>query len=213
MVTHENGGGHGHHQPPSGFIRKWIFSIDHKVIGIQYLLLALFSVFVGMALSLLMRLHLAWPTAKFAVLQGRPDDAGAVSGTDDHARHDHGLHGADHGAAVRLRQLFPAHSNRRGGHGVSRAEHAFVLDNVSYRSCVMICAFFVSGGAPIGGWTSYPPLSALGEIVGPGQGARRNALDCRPGDFLRRVADGRAQFHHHADRSSREGHDARPACR
>ena len=50
MVTHENGGGHGHHQPPSGFIRKYIFSIDHKVIGIQYLLLALFSVFVGMAL-------------------------------------------------------------------------------------------------------------------------------------------------------------------
>ena len=41
MVTHENGGGHGHHQPPSGFIRKWIFSIDHKVIGVQYLLLGL----------------------------------------------------------------------------------------------------------------------------------------------------------------------------
>ena len=38
MVTHENGGGHGHHQPPSGFIRKYVFSIDHKVIGIQYLL-------------------------------------------------------------------------------------------------------------------------------------------------------------------------------
>ena len=50
MVTHENGGGHGHHQPPTGFIRKYVFSIDHKVIGIQYLFLALFSVFVGMAL-------------------------------------------------------------------------------------------------------------------------------------------------------------------
>ena len=71
MVTHENGGGHAHqHQPPSGFIRKWIFSIDHKVIGIQYLMLALFSVFVGMALSLLMRLHLAWPAAKFAFFKG-----------------------------------------------------------------------------------------------------------------------------------------------
>src|ERR1700693_4818701 len=70
MVTHENGGGHGHHQPPSGFIRKWIFSIAHKVIGIQYFLLALFSVFVGMALSLLMRLHLAWPAAKFAFFKG-----------------------------------------------------------------------------------------------------------------------------------------------
>jgi cytochrome c oxidase subunit 1 len=51
MVTHENGGGHGQHHPPSGFIRKYVFSIDHKVIGIQYLCLALFSVFVGMGLS------------------------------------------------------------------------------------------------------------------------------------------------------------------
>src|ERR1700732_52332 len=71
MVTHENGGGHAHqHQPPPGFIRKWVFSLDHKVIRIQYLLLALFSVFVGMGLSLLMRLHLAWPAAKFAFFKG-----------------------------------------------------------------------------------------------------------------------------------------------
>jgi cytochrome c oxidase subunit I len=36
MVTHESGGGHQHHEPPTGFIRKYVFSIDHKVIGIQY---------------------------------------------------------------------------------------------------------------------------------------------------------------------------------
>jgi cytochrome c oxidase subunit 1 len=36
---------------------------------------------------------------------------------------------------------------------------------------VMVSAFFVAAGAPIGGWTSYPPLSALGESAGPGQGA------------------------------------------
>ncbi len=73
MVTHENGGGHGHHTSlrPVSF-ESMIFSIDHKVIGIQYLCLALFSVFVGMALSLLMRLHLAWPTAHLVLLQGRP---------------------------------------------------------------------------------------------------------------------------------------------
>ena len=62
MVTHESGsGGHHQHQPPSGFIWKYVFSTDHKVIGIQYFFLALFSVFVGMALSLLMRIHLVWP--------------------------------------------------------------------------------------------------------------------------------------------------------
>ena len=64
---------------------------------------------------------------------------------------------------------------------------------------VMIAAFFVSGGAPIGGWTSYPPLSALGEMAGPGAGRRRDALDCRVGNFLRRVADGRSEFHHYID--------------
>ncbi len=35
---------------------------------------------------------------------------------------------------------------------------------------MLVSAFFVTGGAPIGGWTCYPPLSALGEIAGPGQG-------------------------------------------
>ncbi len=39
--------GHGAHHAPTGFIRKYIFSIDHKVIGIQYILLALFSVVHG----------------------------------------------------------------------------------------------------------------------------------------------------------------------
>ena len=34
----------------------------------------------------------------------------------------------------------------------------------------MISAFFVSGGAPISGWTAYPPLSGLGQITGPGEG-------------------------------------------
>src|ERR1035437_9814076 len=52
-----------HSHAPQGFIRKYIFSLDHKVIGIQYFFLALTAVFVGMFLSLLMRIHLIWPTA------------------------------------------------------------------------------------------------------------------------------------------------------
>ena len=52
------------HEAPKGFVRRWIFSTDHKVIGIQYFLLALVAVFVGMFLSALMRFHLAWPTEK-----------------------------------------------------------------------------------------------------------------------------------------------------
>src|SRR2546428_4724876 len=36
---------------------------------------------------------------------------------------------------------------------------------------VLVAAFFVTEGAPIGGWTAYPPLSGLGQVAGPGQGA------------------------------------------
>src|ERR1044072_3993188 len=68
-VVHPIHGEVHRHEPPSGFIRKYIFSTDHKVIGIQYWLLALFSVFVGMALSLLMRLQLGWPNQEFGFLK------------------------------------------------------------------------------------------------------------------------------------------------
>jgi cytochrome c oxidase subunit 1 len=44
-----------------GFLSRHIFSTDHKTIGLNYLWLALFSVFLGMAMSLLMRIHLVWP--------------------------------------------------------------------------------------------------------------------------------------------------------
>src|SRR6202051_82936 len=49
------------HPAPTGFIRKYIFSLDHKVIGIQYILLALTAVLVGLVMSILMRLNLSWP--------------------------------------------------------------------------------------------------------------------------------------------------------
>src|SRR5437899_12224310 len=69
MATHESAAVHAH-AAPTGFIRKYIFSLDHKVIGIQYWCLALFSVFLGMALSLLMRIHLAWPNLKIPFTEG-----------------------------------------------------------------------------------------------------------------------------------------------
>jgi cytochrome c oxidase subunit I len=56
------------HKAPTGFIRKWIFSLDHKVIGMQYYFLALFSVFIGMTMSILFRLRLAWPTESWPLL-------------------------------------------------------------------------------------------------------------------------------------------------
>ena len=45
-------------QPPQGFIWKYVFSTDHKVIGKQYFFLALVAVVVGLTLSLIFRWHL-----------------------------------------------------------------------------------------------------------------------------------------------------------
>src|SRR6266536_5998188 len=53
-----------HPAPPTSFIRKYIFSLDHKVIGKQYYGLALVAVVTGMVLSWLMRLHLGFATLK-----------------------------------------------------------------------------------------------------------------------------------------------------
>ena len=60
MVTHPSGGNHPE-EPRESFISRYLFSTDHKTIGLQYLWLALLSVFVGVAMSLVMRIHLVWP--------------------------------------------------------------------------------------------------------------------------------------------------------
>ena len=56
------------HEPPKSFIRKYIFSLDHKVIGIQYILLALSAVIVGMLMSVLMRMNLSWPGTHWPIM-------------------------------------------------------------------------------------------------------------------------------------------------
>src|SRR4029078_5744057 len=57
------------HPAPTSFIRKYIFSVDHKVIGIQYIMLALAAVAVGMTMALLMRRHLSWPGTHRPILE------------------------------------------------------------------------------------------------------------------------------------------------
>ena len=167
MVTHDSGG--GHHHPPSGFIRKYVFSIDHKVIGIQYFFLALFSVFFGMALSLLMRIHLVWPNAKLPFTPGgqmTPEQYLALV--------------TMHGSIMVFMVLTTAPQSGFGNYflpiQIGAEDMAFpILNMLSFWTTfvsllVLASAFLVTGGAPISGWTAYPTLSALGEITGPGQG-------------------------------------------
>ena len=61
-VAHE--AEHAHHE--LGFFRKYVFSTDHKIIGIQYLITAMAMAVVGGVLSLLMRFQLAWPSTDFS---------------------------------------------------------------------------------------------------------------------------------------------------
>ncbi len=158
------------HAAPTGWIRKYVFSLDHKVIGIQYWCLALFSVFVGMALSVLMRIHLVWPAAHLPFTPGgqmTPEQYLALV--------------TMHGTIMVFMVLTTAPQSGFGNYvlpiQIGAADMAFpVLNMLSFWTTfvsliVMLGAFFVSEGAPIAGWTAYTPLSALGAIVGPGEGA------------------------------------------
>src|SRR5947209_19925303 len=67
---------HGTHAHPElGFLRKYIFSEDHKVIGIQFLFSGLIFFFLGGTLALLVRIQIGWPTGTVPVL-GRLFGAG-----------------------------------------------------------------------------------------------------------------------------------------
>jgi cytochrome c oxidase subunit 1 len=67
MATDDSGANHPD-TPQSGFLSRYVFSTNHKTIGLNYLWLALFSVFLGMAMSLLMRVHLVWPGVHLPLL-------------------------------------------------------------------------------------------------------------------------------------------------
>ena len=81
MVTYD-GGGTAPEARATSFLGRTFCNSDHKVIGMEYLWLALISVFLGMALSLLMRIHLVWPGAHLPFvsrLANTPEHYGALT--------------------------------------------------------------------------------------------------------------------------------------
>ena len=177
------------HEPPKGFIRKYIFSLDHKVIGIQYIMLALAAVVVGMLMSLLMRLNLSWPGTNWPIL-GTLFPTGAPGGVMNPEFYLSlvTMHGT-------MMVFFVLTTAPQGGFGnyflpiqIGAEDMAFpVLNMMSFwitfvGFVVLLSAIIFAGGwtpstatvGPIGGWTGYAPLSALGQIAGPGQGMGMN---------------------------------------
>jgi cytochrome c oxidase subunit 1 len=189
------------HEAPTSFIRKYIFSLDHKVIGIQYIILALTAVVVGVTMSLLMRLNLSWPGTSWSIL-GTLFPTGAPGGimNPDFYLSLVTMHGT-------IMVFFVLTTAPQGGFGnyflpiqIGAEDMAFpFLNMMSFwvtfvGFIVILAAIFVEGNTtiatsalgvwlgggsgstvgPIGGWTGYAPLSAVGVAAGPGQGAGMN---------------------------------------
>src|SRR6202165_2105772 len=166
-----------HHGPPTSFIRKHVFSVDHKVIGKQYYALALVSVVTGMVLSWIMRIHLVWPNAPIPLL-GMLSKTGAPGGivTPEYYLSLMTMHGTLMVFFVLTNAPFAAFGNYFLPIQIGAEDMAFPRFNMmSFWTTlaafvVLITAFFIPDGPPISGWTAYAPLSAIGNDAGPGLG-------------------------------------------
>src|SRR5260370_8298009 len=164
-----------------GFLRQYVFSTDHKMIGKQYLMLSIFSVVIGTVLSILMRVHLVYPDAKIRLLAMLwPTSASGGVMTPELYLSLMTMHGT-------IMVFFVLTTAPQGGFGnyflplqIGAEDMAFpVLNMLSFWTTalsltVLLAAFFVEGGAPLSGWTAYPPPTAIGSIAGPGPGLGRS---------------------------------------
>ena len=160
--------GHDHHEE-LGFWRKYVFSVDHKVIGIQYAVTGLLFLFFGFCLMMLMRWQLAYPGQALPILGGLFGETKMPSGimTPDF----YNQLGAMHGTIMVFLGVVPL---AVGGFGnfvvplqIGAPDMAFPRMNMYSYQCyfvgglVMFSSFFLPDGPAQSGWTSYPPLSNI----------------------------------------------------
>src|SRR6266704_1523313 len=145
---HAHDAAHEHHE--LGWWRKYIFSTDHKVIGIQYGLCGMVFLFFGFCLMMMIRCQLAYPGQAMPVIgKWLPYIFGADSMPDGKMTADfYNSLGAMHGTIMIFAGVVPLAFAAFGN---------FVLP-------LQICA---PGGAAKSGWTSYTPLAAFSD-TGPG---------------------------------------------
>lgn len=147
------------------FLRRYILSTDHHVIGIQYLILALIAVAIGTTLSLLMRIHLVWPDL---ILPGHgpilPEDYLALVTLHGTIMLFFVLTTAPQSGFGNL--ILPAQIGSRTMAFPRLNAASFWLTAVALLT--LLSSTLVQGGAAISGWTAYPPLSAIA-TTGPGQ--------------------------------------------
>ena len=152
-----------HHK--ESFITKYIFSQDHKVIGIQYGLLSLFFLLFGFCLMMIMRWQLAYPDTKIPII-------GSLMFQDGILNPDmYNSFGAMHGTIMIFLGVVPIVVGAFGNYlvplQIGAPDMAFPKLNMASFWCyfiggfVMMLGFVLPGGAANSGWTSYPPLSNI----------------------------------------------------
>ncbi len=156
-----------HHDLP--FWRKYIFSTDHKVIGIQYALTAMFFLFFGFCLVMLMRWQLAYPGEALPLIGKLFSDTSMPDGI--MLPEFYNSLGAMHGTIMVFLGIVPLAVGAFGNFvlplQIGAPDMAFPKLNAASYWCffvggiVMLVSFFVPGGAANSGWTAYPPLSDI----------------------------------------------------
>ena len=158
----------GVHPEPTSFWRKYIFSLDHKVIGKQYLLYSLAMLVVGGLLAVLVRWQLAWPGKPIGFM-GKLMPEGMPGGImlPEFYNSLFTMHATIMIFFAIMPILIGAFGNFVVPIQIGARDMAFpTLNMLSFwtavpAAVVIIWSFFVTGGAAQGGWTSYAPLSAI----------------------------------------------------
>ena len=167
---------HDHEHHVENFWTKYIFSQDHKMIGKQFLITGMFMGIVGVFMSMLFRLQLAWPDQKFAILEtflGKWAPEGQMDPNMYLALVT--IHGTIMVFFVLTAGLSGTFSNLLIPLQIGARDMASgFLNMLSYwffaaSSVIMLASLFVETGPASGGWTIYPPLSALPQAM-PGSG-------------------------------------------
>ena len=168
---------HEHHHKDT-FITKYIFSIDHKMIAKQYLITGIVMGIVGVMMSMLFRMQLAWPEQSFKIFNILLGDKFAPNGimANDIYLALVTIHGTIMVFFVLTAGLSGTFSNLLIPLQIGARDMASgFLNMISYwlfflSSVVMLSSLFVEAGPASSGWTIYPPLSALPQAI-PGSGA------------------------------------------
>ena len=175
--NHDHSHDNEHHHKDT-FITKYIFSIDHKMIAKQYLITGIIMGIIGVGMSMLFRMQLAWPEESFKIFSfflGEKMAPGGVMNNDTYLALVT-IHGTIMVFFVLTAGLSGTFSNLLIPLQIGARDMASgFLNMVSYwlfflSSVVMVSSLFVESGPANAGWTIYPPLSALPQAIS-GSGA------------------------------------------